>query len=132
MIKRLPYGITAKVNLGYQDAIVKVTEELKKEGFGVLTEINVQETLKKKLGADIRAYKILGACSPQMAYQALSQEPDIGLLMPCNVIVYEDPEGKTVISIVNPKVSLGHVENKALEPLADEALKKLTRVLEAV
>jgi uncharacterized protein (DUF302 family) len=132
MSTKHPYGLTRKVSLRYLDAVSKVTEELKKEGFGILTEIDVKETLKKKLGVDVRTYKILGACNPQLAYQALRQEPDIGLLLPCNVIVYEDTKGETVISIVNPKVSLGRVENKALEPLADEALKRLTRALEAV
>jgi uncharacterized protein (DUF302 family) len=126
------YGLTKTVNRSYPETLSRIVDELKKEGFGVLTEIDVRETLKKKLGVEFHSYKILGACNPHLAYQALQKEPDIGLLMPCNVIVYEAPDGKTVVSIVNPEVSMGRVQNEGLASLAEEALGKLKRVLEAV
>lgn len=126
------YGFKIELNLSYEEAIEKVTEELKKEGFGVLTEIDVKETLKKKLDVDFRKYKILGACNPPNAYQALQAETDIGLMLPCNVIVYEGKAGATVVAAVDPMASMRAVENIGLEATALEVRRKLQRVIEAM
>jgi uncharacterized protein (DUF302 family) len=126
------YGYSKTVDHSYEAAISRVTEELKKEGFGVLTEIDVKETLKKKLGVDFKKYKILGACNPTLAYQALSQEAGLGLFLPCNVIVYENDEGKTVVTAINPIVSLSRIDNPKLEPIAQEVSIRLQRVIAAV
>ncbi len=126
------YGYSKNVDYTYEAAIVKVTEELKKEGFGVLTEIDVKETLKKKLGVDFKKYKILGACNPNLAYQALSQETGLGLFLPCNVIVYENEQGKTVVTAINPIVALSRIDNPKLEPIAQEVSIRLQRVIAAV
>jgi len=126
------YGISRKVDLTYDEAVAKVTEELKKEGFGVLTEIDVQATLKKKLDADFRRYVILGACNPPLAYRALSAELEIGLLLPCNVIVYEADDGGAVVSALDPLSALGLVKNPDLADLAATVEGKLRRVIENV
>lgn len=126
------YGFKIELNLSYEEAIEKVTEELKKEGFGVLTEIYVKERLKKKLDVDFRKYKILGACNPPNAYQALQAETDIGLMLPCNVIVYEGKVGATVVAAVDPMASMRAVENIGLEATALEVRRKLQRVIEAM
>jgi uncharacterized protein (DUF302 family) len=128
----MDYYNTKVVNLGFEEAILKVTEELKKEGFGVLTEIDVKETMKKKLDVDFRKYKILGACNPPFAYKALQAEDKIGTLLPCNVIVQETQDGKTEVSTVNPLVSMQAVKNVNLEPVALQISDKLKKVLEAV
>lgn len=117
------------VDYSYEDALTKVAEELKKEGFGVLTEIDVKETLKKKIDVDFRKYKILGACNPPFAHKALSAEENIGVLLPCNFIVQETAEGKTQISAVNPMVSMQAVENENLAPIAKEVSDRLEKVL---
>jgi uncharacterized protein (DUF302 family) len=117
------------INGSFDEAIAKVTEELKSEGFGVLTEIDVQETLKKKLDIDFRRYKILGACNPPNAYKALSIEENIGVLLPCNVIVQEKENGKIQISTVNPMESMQAVNNPALAEVANEVSTKLLKVL---
>ncbi|MFC1974789.1 DUF302 domain-containing protein [Chloroflexota bacterium] len=124
------YGLRAKLNVSYEEAIEKTTVALKEEGFGVLTEIDVKATLKKKLDADFQRYMILGACNPPLAYQALQNELEIGLLLPCNVIVYETEPGQSVVSVVNPMAMLGVVENEALQKVADEAQARLTRVVD--
>jgi uncharacterized protein (DUF302 family) len=124
------YGLQVILNVPYEQAIEKATAALKEEGFGVLTEIDVKATLKKKLDADFRRYVILGACNPNLAYQALQNELEIGLLLPCNVIVYETDEGQAMVSIVNPMAMLGVVENEALQKVANEAQARLTRVVE--
>lgn len=126
------YGFRTTLNVPYEEAIEKATAALKEEGFGVLTEIDVKATLKKKLNADFRRYIILGACNPKLAYQALQNELEIGLLLPCNVIVYETDEGQSVISIVDPLSMLGVVENPKLDPIAQEARTRLQRVIEAL
>lgn len=118
------------VNYTFEDSIAKVTDELKKEGFGILTEIDVQETLKKKLDVEFRRYKILGACNPPNAYKALQAEENIGVLLPCNVIVQEKEDGKVQVSAVNPMESMQAVKNEALEEVALEVTEKLKRVLE--
>lgn len=123
------YGFRTTLNVPYDKAIEKTTAALKEEGFGVLTEIDVQTTLKKKLDADFRRYIILGACNPNLAYQALQDELEIGLLLPCNVIVYETNEGQSTVSIVDPLSMLGVVESPALDPIATEAKSRLQRVI---
>jgi len=126
------YGFPKTVDLSFETAVVRVTEELKKEGFGVLTEIDVKETLKKKLGVEFKKYKILGACNPGLAHQALSLETGLGLFLPCNVIVYENEKGKTVVTAINPMVSLGRIDNPKLEPIAREVSARLQRVMAAL
>jgi uncharacterized protein (DUF302 family) len=126
------YGYSKTLDHSYETAIAKVTEELKKEGFGVLTEIDVKETLKKKLGVDFKKYRILGACNPSLAYQALSQETELGLFLPCNVIVYENEQGKTVVTAINPIIALSRIDNPKLEPIAKEVSTRLQRVIAAV
>lgn len=120
------------INGMFEDTILRVTEELKKEGFGVLTEIDVKETLKKKLDVDFRKYKILGACNPPFAYKALQGEENIGVLLPCNVVVQEKEEGKIQVSAVNPMVAMQAVENESLGAVAKEVTAKLKRVLESL
>ncbi len=118
------------VGKSFDDAIEQVTAELKNEGFGVLTEIDVKETLKKKIDVDFKKYKILGACNPHFAHKALSSEDKIGVLLPCNVIVEEHENGEVEVSVVDPIASMGAVENKALGSLALEVQQKLLKVLE--
>ncbi len=125
------YGLRVRLDLRYEQAVEKVTAALKGEGFGVLTEIDVKATLKKKLDSDFRKYVILGACNPPLAHRALSTELEIGLLLPCNVIVYEEGGG-SVVSIVDPISMLGVVESPKLEPVASEARARLERVVEAL
>lgn len=120
------------VNCSFEEAIEKITEALKSEGFGVLTEIDVKETLKKKLDVDFKKYKILGACNPPLAYKALSMEENIGVLLPCNVIVFENNDGKTQIAAVNPMESMKAVANADLEEIAGTVSQKLMNVIQAV
>jgi uncharacterized protein (DUF302 family) len=126
------FGFGKTVDLGFEEAVETVTEELGKEGFGVLTEIDVQATLKKKLGEDMRPYKILGACNPPLAHRAVSAVPEIGLLLPCNVLVREDDDGKVHVSFMDPGSVLGLVDNPDVEPLAAQVKEKLERVLAAL
>ncbi|MCG6185931.1 DUF302 domain-containing protein [Maribellus maritimus] len=114
----------------FDEAAEFVTEELKKEGFGVLTEINVGETLKKKLDVDFKKYKILGACSPKHAYEALSAEDKIGVFLPCNVVVEEHENGDVEVSAVDPIASMSSVENESLGGIAVEIQQKLKKVIE--
>ena len=123
------YGFTKIVKLGYEEAIEKVTEELKKEGFGVLTEIDVKATLKKKLDVDFRPYKILGACNPPFAFKALQIEEQIGLMLPCNVIVYVNDKNETVVASINPIVSMQAVKNDKLGEIAETIQSKLKNVI---
>ncbi|MBI3621965.1 MAG: DUF302 domain-containing protein [Nitrospirae bacterium] len=125
-------GLAKTTDLDYEQAIAKVIDELKKEGFGVLTEIDVKETLKKKLGIEFRPYKILGACNPTLAHQALQKEVELGMFLPCNVIVYRADDGRTVVSAVDPKIALGRLNRPQLEPIADEVAARLKRVIAAV
>lgn len=122
------YGFNAKFNGSFDDAVAKVTEELSKEGFGVLTEIDVKATLKKKLDIDKRPYKILGACNPGLANQALTAEPDIGLLLPCNVVVREDDDGSVVVGFMDPKAVLQLTDRPEIGELAGQVREKLERV----
>lgn len=123
------YGIRVEMPVDYQEAIARVTAALQSEGFGVLTTIDVKQTIQQKLGKDFRRYSILGACNPPIAYQALSAETEIGLLLPCNVIVYETGPGRSVVAAVAPLVTMSRVGNESLAPLGAEVDGKLRRVL---
>jgi len=125
----MKYGFSRTVDYTYERAIERVTEELKNEGFGVLTTIDVQETLKKKLGVEFTKYVILGACNPPFAHQALQIEEQIGLLLPCNVIVYEK-EGTTVVAAFDPMIMNVILEGGKMEPVAREVKSRLERVLQ--
>ena len=125
------YGFKKELSLPYEEVVVKVTEALKKEGFGILTEINIKDKLKEKLGVDFKKYIILGACSPPNAYRALQAEPDIGLMLPCNVIVYE-AGGITVLAVIKPSVAMQMIDNKALGKTAVEVEGLLKKVFDAV
>ena len=127
----MQYGFSKTVDMSYEQTIEKVTEELKKEGFGVLTSIDVKETLKQKINVDFKKYAILGACNPPIAHRALLEEEDLGLLLPCNVIVYEK-DGKTRVSIFDPMVMTWIMENDNMKPIATEVQEKLQRVLKAI
>ncbi|HMB21379.1 MAG TPA: DUF302 domain-containing protein [Anaerolineales bacterium] len=124
-------GFQSKLNLPYETTLEKVTEALKAEGFGVLTSIDVKDTMKKKLHTDFRKYTILGACNPPLAHKALTARPDVGLLLPCNVIVYEEGEA-TVVNIIDPLSMTNFIQDPALESVAEEARQKLKRVSEAI
>ena len=126
------YYFSRIVEVPLEDAVRRVTEELKKEGFGILTEIDMQATLRKKLDVEIRPYKILGACNPPFAYQALQTEPNIGLMLPCNLVVQDVGNGKTEVAAINPIVAMSRVENPALEPVAQEVAARLQRVIECL
>jgi uncharacterized protein (DUF302 family) len=127
-----PYGISVEVALPYEQALEKMTAALKAEGFGVLTTIDVQATMKAKLGVEFRRYVILGACNPPLAHRALSLETEIGLLLPCNVIVYERDSGGSTISAMNAMEAMNFTGNESLKPIAEEATARLKRALEAV
>ena len=122
------YGFTTKFNGSFDEAVSRVTEELAKQGFGVLTEIDVKATMKKKLNIDKRPYKILGACNPVLANQALAAEPDIGLLLPCNVVVREDEDGSVTVAFMDPQAVLDLVQQPGVHDLAGEVKAKLERV----
>jgi len=129
MEKTNQYAFTAVLNIPYEDAVSKVTEALKEEGFGVLTEINVKETLKKKLGVDFRKYVILGTCNPPYAHRTLQLDLDVGLLLPCNVIVYETDDKKAYVSAINPVSALEVIKNEGLRKIAEEVSEKLKKVV---
>lgn len=119
-------------NRNFDEAIGQVTVELKKEGFGVLTEIDVKETLKKKIDVDFKKYKILGACNPHFAHKVLTKEDKIGVFLPCNVVVEEHENGEIEVSAVDPIASMLAVENKGIEEFAKEIQRKLKRVIESL
>ncbi len=123
------YGIRVELPTSYEEAVERTTAALKTEGFGVLTTIDVKQTIKQKLDKEFRRYVILGACNPPIAYQALSAETEIGLLLPCNVIVYEQGAGRSVVAAVAPLGTIGRVGNEALAPLGQQVDAKLRRVL---
>jgi uncharacterized protein (DUF302 family) len=125
-------GIHRPLRASFDEAIVRVPEALKSEGFGVLTEIDVQSTLKQKLGVDFRRYRILGACSPAFAHQALSAELHAGLMMPCNVVVYEDDDGRATVLAVDPTQTVAAAGSAKLTSLAGELKQKLTRALDTL
>ena len=124
-------GFQSTLNMPYETALEKVTAALKVEGFGILTNIDVRETMKKKLDIDIRKYSILGACNPPLAHKALTARPDVGLLLPCNVIVYEEG-GSTVVNIIDPMSMTNFIQDPALDEVAEEARQRLKRVSEAL
>ena len=125
-------GLNVRLNTDFEEALTRVTAALKAEGFGVLTEIDVKETLKKKLDVDFRPYKILGACNPPLAYRALSAAPEAGLLLPCNVTVSFVEDNVTDVAIIDPLSMLGLVQHPDLEPIAEEARARLDRVAAAL
>jgi uncharacterized protein (DUF302 family) len=127
----MQYGYKREIAISFEDAVKRLREELPKEGFGVLTEIDVKATLKKKLDADFDNYVILGTCNPPFAYRALQADKDIGLLLPCNIIVYED-SGQTYISAIVPTVAMSMVENEGLAGIAVEVEAKLKKVIDSV
>lgn len=126
----MKYYINKIINLPFEEVEEKVTEALKSEGFGVLTEINVKEVFKKKLDVDFQKYKILGACNPHFAHQALASENKIGTMLPCNVILQQLPDGTTEVAAVDPIASMMSVENENLAKLATAVADKLHRVIE--
>jgi uncharacterized protein (DUF302 family) len=126
------YGFSRTVDLTFNETLDKVTAELQKEGFGILTEIDVKETLKKKLDVDFKNYKILGSCNPPFAYQALQNEEQIGLMLPCNVIVYENDQGKTVVAAIDPIASMQAVNNPQLGKIAGEIQLKMKKVIQSI
>jgi uncharacterized protein (DUF302 family) len=123
------YGFGTGLNLPYEQAVEQVTQALKDEGFGVLTTIDVKETMRQKLGVDFERYVILGACNPQLAHQALTIEHDLGLLLPCNVIVYERAANKSAVMVADPVAMLGVVDSESLQRIAREARERLERVI---
>ncbi|HLH71476.1 MAG TPA: DUF302 domain-containing protein [Candidatus Dormibacteraeota bacterium] len=127
-MKKPSYGFSVETPLPVEEAEAQVKELLKAEGFGVLTEIDVEGTLRDRLGVEFRPYRILGACNPPLAHRALQAEPDIGLLLPCNVVVEASPSGGSRVSFLDPRVALGLVGNPELEPVAADAAQRLGRV----
>ena len=121
-------GIAVRMNVSFEAALTHAVEALKAEGFGVLTEIDVRETLKNKIGVDFPPYKILGACNPTLAHRALTIAPEVGLLLPCNVTVRQLEDGASEVSVVDPLVMLGVIANPALKQVAEEARARLERV----
>jgi len=132
MEKIKEYAFSAILDTSYEDAISKVTDALKEEGFGVLTEIDVKSTLKKKLNVDFRKYVILGACNAPYAHRTLQTDLDVGLLLPCNVIVYETDDKKAYVSALNPVSALEVIKSEELRKIAEEVSEKLKRVLDKV
>lgn len=126
------YGFSKEVNLTFEEALEKVTQALKQEGFGVLTEIDVKSTLKNKLDVDFRNYKILGACNPPLAYEALNADAGIGLLLPCNVIVYENENGKNTVAAINADSMLSVVSKPEIKTMAEQVNNKLRKVIDSL
>ena len=126
-------GITAQLGaVEFDTAVARATEALKAEGFGIITEIDVQKTIKQKLGIDVRKYKILGACNPPTAHRALAVDPMIGLLLPCNVIVFEDERGEVIVSIANPRKMFELIETAGVEEMVELVYEKLSRAAESL
>ena len=132
MEKVKEYAFSTVLETSYEDAISKVMNALKEEGFGVLTEIDVKATLKKKLDREFRKYVILGACNPPYAHRSLEADPDVGLLLPCNVIVYETDDKKAYVAAINPVSALEVIQNRELRKIAEEVSGKLKRVIERI
>jgi uncharacterized protein (DUF302 family) len=131
-ISQTTYGFGIDVDLPYEQAIEQAKAALKAEGFGVLTEIDVKQTLKDKIDVDFEPYIILGACNPQLAYRALQAEQEIGLLLPCNVIVHRAGEGRSRVAVMDPNAALGLVDNDAVAEVAADARERLVRALNAL
>lgn len=128
----MSYYFSKTLNDSFENTLEKVTASLNKEGFGILTEIDVKATLKKKLDIDFKQYKILGACNPPYAYKALSSEDKIGTMLPCNVIVIEQPDNKIEVAAIDPIASMMAINNPSLEPIANEIRNKLKNVIESL
>ncbi len=126
------YGFSVQFVGDFETAVQRVTQALQGEGFGVLCDIDVSATLRKKLGVEAAPYRILGACNPQLAHQALTQEPDLGLLLPCNVTVRQDAEGAVLVSFIDPEQLLAVVQNPALAPVGAEVRARFQRVMSAL
>lgn len=126
------YGISKVLDCGYEEAVEKTRTALASEGFGVLTEIDVKAVLKKKLDKDFTKYIILGACNPSLAFKALDLETEIGLFLPCNVIVYENASGKTVVSAIDPTVAMSMIDNPELASVAKGVKEKLEKVVDSI
>lgn len=128
----MKYYISKKLNTSFDEALIKVTEALKSEGFGVLSEINLHEKLKEKLNVDFRRYKILGACNPAFAYKALQSEDKVGTMLPCNVIIQELAKDEIEVAAVDPVASMMAIDNSSLESIAIEVQEKLKRVISSL
>ncbi len=128
----MSYYFSKTLGISFEEALVRVTEELKKEGFGILTEIDVKETMKKKMNVDFRKYKILGACNPPLAHKAIQTENKIGTMLPCNVIVQEISEGQIEVAAIDPVASMQAVENPKLRDVAEQVRVKLKRVIDSL
>jgi len=129
-MKKTTYGFTKTIDMDFKQSVKKVKEELKKEGFGILTEIDVQATLKKKLDVDFKPYRIPGTCNPPFAYKVLQTEEQIGLMLPCNVIVYVNDSDETVIVAIDPQSSMQAVDNPDLQGISEQVQSKLRSVIE--
>ncbi len=129
-MSELPLGITTVLNLDYDQAVEHTIAALKEQGFGVLTEIDVKATMKAKLDVDFQRYVIIGACNPPLAYQALSTDKSVGLMLPCNVVVYDNGDGSSTVSALNPLAAIGVVGNAGLDTMATAATAKLTAAIE--
>ena len=127
----ISYGFKKEVSRPFGEAEKVVTEELKKKGFGILTKIDVKEKFREKLGIDFKNYVILGACNPPLAHKAIEAEEDIGLLLPCNVVIYEK-EGKTILDVTKPSSAMGMIDNEELKQIATEVESKLEQVFDSV
>lgn len=132
MEKRCAYGFGKTVDGGFEETVRRVREALQEQGFGILSEIDVRAKLKEKVGVDFRPYLILGACNPRLAHRALSAERDLGLLLPCNVVVYGEDDGRTAVMAMDPVSALSVVGNPAVAPVAEEVRELLSRALAAV
>jgi uncharacterized protein (DUF302 family) len=131
MDRQTPYSFSRVLSLPYEETITKVKEALKTEGFGVLTEIDVKKTVKEKLNRDFRNYVILGACNPPLAHQVLEAEPEVGVFLPCNVLVYEEGS-KTVVSAMDPEAAMSLVKNEKVGEVAKQVRRKMEKVLHAL
>ena len=128
----MPYSFSKTIDMTFDEAISRVKQELQREGFGVLTEIDVKETLKRRLNVDFQRYTILGACNPSFAYQALQLEDEVGTMLPCNVIVQEHADGGVKVSAVDPVASMQAIDNPNLNEIADQVQARLKSVIDAL